>query len=128
MVFFHAHRHTAIRARALLWGVALLPALAPIAVSAADYKGYSLLWSRQSYSVKIAVTAFMVEGVTTGYNANRSDGKTLHFKKPIGDYVKLIDDFYGKNPTARSATPSEVLLCLADTPVYDCEELAKTQT
>jgi hypothetical protein len=112
-------------ARRLAALLALVAVLAPLAAPAADYTGFALLWSRQSSSGKTSLAAFSVEAVTTGYNANRSDGKTVHFKKSIGEYVRLIDDFYDKNPNARNVSPSAVLLCLADTPVYDCIDLNK---
>lgn len=112
-----AHRISAL--------LALVAVLSPLVAPAADYTGYALLWSRQSSSGKTSLAAFTIDGVTTGYNANRSDGKTVHFKKSIGEYVRLIDDFYDKNPNARSVAPAAVLLCLADTPVYDCDDLTK---
>ena len=111
--------------RSLTAMLALVAVIAPLAAPAADYTGYALLWSRQSSSGKTSLAAFTIDGVTTGYNTNRSDGKTVHFKKSIGEYVRLIDDFYDKNPNARNVTPSAVLLCLADTPVYECIELNK---
>jgi hypothetical protein len=112
-------------ARGLPALLALVAVLAPLPGPAADYTGYALLWSRQSSEGKTSLAAFSVEAVKTGYNANRSDGKTIHFKKSIGEYARLVDDFYDKNPNARNVSPSAVLLCLADTPVYDCSDLNK---
>ncbi|MEA2784980.1 MAG: hypothetical protein QOF71_1084 [Candidatus Eremiobacteraeota bacterium] len=112
-------------ARRLAALLALVAVLAPLAAPASDYIGYALLWSRESSSGKTSLAAFSVEAVKTGYNVNRSDGKTIHFKKSIGEYARLIDEFYDKNPNARSVSPSAILLCLADTPVYDCTDLTK---
>lgn len=114
-------------ARTLVAGLALATIVAPLGVSAADYTGYALLWSRQSSGGKVSLAAFTIDGVTTGYNANRSDGKTIHFKKSVGEYVRLVDEFYDKNPNARNVSPAAVLLCLADTPAYDCEDLTKVK-
>jgi hypothetical protein len=72
----------AVCARMLVAGLALATIVVSFTVSAADYTGYALLWSRQS-----------------------SD----------------------KNPNARNASPAAVLLCLADTPVYDCGDLTKVK-
>ncbi len=118
-------RMWAVRLCSSLAVAALAAVLAPPAASAADYMGYALLWSRQSSGGKASLAAFTIDGVTTGYNANRADGKTVHFKKSIGEYVRLVDDFYDKNPNARNVSPAAVLLCLADTPVYDCDDLNK---
>jgi hypothetical protein len=117
----------AVPARTLVAGLALATIAAPLAVSAADYTGYALLWSRQSSGGKVSLAAFTIDGVTTGYNANRSDGKTIHFKKSVGEYVRLVDEFYDKNPNARNVSPAAVLLCLADTPAYDCDDLTKAK-
>ena len=126
MILLNARtREARFCARTLVAGLALATIVAPLAVSAADYTGYALLWSRQSSGGKVSLAAFTLDGVTTGYNANRTDGKTVHFKKTVGEYVRLVDEFYDKNPTARNVSPAAVLLCLADTPAYDCDDLTK---
>ncbi len=111
------------RLRAFVAAAVLAATVVPLSAFGADYTGYALVWSRHSAGGKAQVAVFAIDGVATGYNASRPLDKRIHFNKTIAEYVRLIDDFYDKHPDARNVSPSAVLLCLADTPVYACDDL-----
>jgi hypothetical protein len=50
------------------------------------------------------------------------------FSKTFGAYEALMDDFYVRFPKASSATIGDIMTCLADVPVFSCDQVAKLET
>lgn len=117
-------------------------------VSATDFIGFDHAWW-DALNVDEQVT--VVQGLMAGFEAGFNDGAihggnyvmvqhgiantsanakdllsqaSVSFSETFGHYKDAIDNFYVNHPSASTIYVGEIMACLADTPVFTCDQVA----
>lgn len=119
----------------------------PSALSATDYvTSDGSWWTSLTDDEQLLAVRAMIAAYSSGYNdgfihavildqmhyhstrssaqATNDPAMVINFSKTFGVYQQEIIDFYSGHPSSMDVPVAEVLDCLADSPVYTCEQVA----